>query len=253
MSARRIAIVGGTGLASLAGVDSHPADTPATTPYGAPSAVPVSGKFGDTEVLFLQRHGSPRGIVQHLVNYRANMWLLHALGVDAVVATYTVGAIDPECRDAELVVPHQLVDYTFGRAHTFVEAGEIRHVDFTDPFDADLRERLIGVGQRCGLRARLHPQGVYACTQGPRLESAAEVDRLERDGCTVVGMTAMPEAALARELDLPYAGICLVVNRAAGRGHGPISSSGIRAAVARGSADLSRLLEAFLGDTGQLN
>ena len=250
----RIAIVAGTGLAALAGVESRPASgVPADTPYGAPSAALQMARCGGNEVFFLQRHGSPRTIAPHLINYRANLWLLHALGVEAVVATYTVGAIDRVCGDADLVVPHQLVDYTFGRAHTFVEIGEIRHMDFTEPFDARLRSRLIDVGQGCGLRARLHPRGVYACTQGPRLETAAEVDRLARDGCTVVGMTAMPEAALARELDLPYAGVCLVVNPAAGRGNGPISSADIRAAVDRGSADLSRLLQAFLGDPGKLD
>ena len=257
MTVRRVGVVGGTGLAALAGVETRPASqAPAETPFGAPSAAPKRGCVGPVEVFFLQRHGEPRTILPHRVNYRANLWLLRSLGVEAVIAAYTVGSLVPECRDADLVVPHQLIDYTHGREDTFVEPGEIRHVDFTEPFDAELRAGLVTVGERCasegGLRGRLHDGGVYGCTQGPRLETAAEVDRLERDGCTVVGMTAMPEAVLARELGLPYAGVCLVVNPAAGRGDGPITSAGIQAAVERGAADLSRLLEAFLGAFGQL-
>lgn len=244
---RRVGIVGGTGLAGLDGVEAGPAGTVLPeTPYGAPSAVPERASRGPVEVVFLQRHGRPRSILPHRVNYRANLWLLHSLGVDAVVAAFTVGALAREYRDADLVLPHQLIDYTHGRADTFAAVDEIRHVDFTEPFDATLRSALAVAGERCALRGRLHIGGVYGCTQGPRLETAAEVDRLERDGCTVVGMTAMPEAVLARELGLPYAGVCLVVNPAAGRGDGPITSAGIEAAVQRGAADLSLLLQTFL-------
>ena len=244
---RRVGIVGGTGLAGLAGVDAGPApDAPPETPYGAPSAAPERGTRGAVEVVFLQRHGRPRSILPHRVNYRANLWLLQSLGVDAVIAAFTVGALAREYRDADLVVPNQLIDYTHGRVDTFAGVDEIRHVDFTEPFDATLRSALVAAGERCKLRGRLHTGGVYGCTQGPRLETAAEVDRLERDGCTVVGMTAMPEAVLARELGVPYAGVCLVVNPAAGRGDGPITSAGIEAAVERGAADLSLLLQTFL-------
>ena len=244
---RRVGIVGGTGLAGLEGVEAQPAPTALPeTPYGAPSAVPERGSRGALEVVFLQRHGRPRSILPHRVNYRANLWLLHSLGVDAVVAAFTVGGLAREYRDADLVVPNQLIDYTHGRTDTFAAVDEIRHVDFTEPFDATLRDALVAAGERCALRGRLHADGVYGCTQGPRLETAAEVDRLERDGCTVVGMTAMPEAVLARELGLPYAGVCLVVNPAAGRGDGPITSAGIEAAVKRGAADLSLLLQTFL-------
>ncbi len=244
---RRLGIVGGTGLSALTDIDTETGpEAPAETPYGAPSAMPERGRRGGVEVLFLPRHGKPRTILPHRVNYRANLWLLHALGVDAVIAAFTVGGLAREYRDADLVVPHQLIDYTHGRADTFVPAGEIRHVDFTEPFDAMLRTGMVAAGERCALQGRLHVGGVYGCTQGPRFETAAEIDRMERDGCTVVGMTAMPEAVLARELGLPYAGVCLVVNPAAGRGEGPITSAGIQAAVERGGADLSRLLTAFL-------
>ncbi|MYE11814.1 MAG: S-methyl-5'-thioinosine phosphorylase [Gammaproteobacteria bacterium] len=244
---KRVGIVGGTGLAAIGGVETGAAPAPRPeTPYGAPSAVPERGSRGGVEVVFLQRHGRPRSILPHRVNYRANLWLLHSLGVDAVIAAFTVGGLAREYRDADLVVPHQLIDYTHGRADTFAAVDEIRHVDFTEPFDATLRSGLVAAGERCALRGRLHAGGVYGCTQGPRLETAAEVDRLERDGCTVVGMTAMPEAVLARELGLPYAGVCLVVNPAAGRGDGPITAAGIQAAVDRGAADLALLLETFL-------
>ena len=244
---RRVGIVGGTGLAGLEGVGAEPAPTRLPeTPYGLPSAVPERGRRDGVEVVFLQRHGRPRSILPHRVNYRANLWLLHSLGVDAVIAAFTVGGLAREYRDADLVVPHQLIDYTHGRDDTFAAVDEIRHVDFTEPFDATLRSALVAAGERCTLRGRLHAGGVYGCTQGPRLETAAEIDHLERDGCTVVGMTAMPEAVLARELGLPYAGVCLVVNPAAGRGDGPITSAGIEAAVQRGAADLSLLLQTFL-------
>ena len=174
------------------------------------------------------------------------MWLMKELGADAIVATYAVGAIARNLRDADLLVPHQIIDYTWGRRHTYVEPGDIRHVDFTEPFDDRIRTGLISAGQACDLTGTLHRSGVYGCVQGPRLETAAEIDRMERDGCTVVGMTAMPEAALASELDIPYGGVCLVVNPAAGRGDGPIMSVGIHAALQQAAVNLKRLLVAFL-------
>ncbi|MDE0223963.1 MAG: S-methyl-5'-thioinosine phosphorylase [Gammaproteobacteria bacterium] len=243
-----LGIVGGTGSQPLEriGRDWRPATDSARTPYGPASAIPEVASTESGEILLLPRHGRPPGFAPHLVNYRANMWLMKELGAGAVVATYAVGAIAPNIRNADLLIPHQVIDYTWGRQHTYVEPGEIRHVDFTEPFDARIRSALISAGEGCDLTGRLHRSGVYGCVQGPRLESAAEIDRMERDGCAVVGMTAMPETALARELDIPYAGVCLVVNAAAGRGDGPITGVEIDAALKRAVLDLELLLGTFL-------
>ena len=244
----KLAIIGGTGSQRLAGVGLRwqPAAESADTPYGAASAIPEVASTASGEVLLLPRHGRPPGIAPHLINYRANMWLMKELGVDAAVATYAVGGIAPNLRDADLLIPHQIIDYTWGRRHTYVEVGEIRHIDFTRPFDDRVRLGLISAADECGLAGALHRRGVYGCVQGPRLETAAEINRMERDGCAVVGMTAMPETALARELDIPYAGVCLVVNAAAGRGDGPITGAQIDAALKRAATDLERLLGAFV-------
>ena len=244
----KLGIIGGTGSQPLAhiGRGRRAAADSAKTPYGLASAIPEVSSTGSGEVLLLPRHGSPPEFAPHLVNYRANMWLMKKLGADAIVATYAVGAIAPNVRDADLLIPHQVIDYTWGRKHTYVEPGEIRHVDFTEPFDGGIRSGLISAGERCDLTGVLHPSGVYGCVQGPRLETAAEIDRMERDGCTVVGMTAMPEAALARELGIPYAGVCLVVNPAAGRGDGPITGPQFDTAVKQAAANLERLLQHLL-------
>ncbi len=244
----KLAIIGGTGSRPLERIGTRwrPAADSAATPYGAASAIPDVASADSGEILLLSRHGKPPGLAPHLINYRANIWLMQQLGADAIVATYAVGAIAPNLRDAELLIPRQIIDYTWGRRHTYVDPGEIRHVDFTEPFDAGIRQALLLAADTCDLSGALHRSGVYGCVQGPRLETAAEIDRMERDGCTVVGMTAMPEAALARELDIPYAGVCLVVNAAAGRGDGPITGAEIDAALKQAAADLERLLGAFL-------
>ena len=246
----KLAIIGGTGSQPLAriGVRWRPATDSAATPYGAASAIPEVASTDSGEILLLPRHGAPPALAPHLINYRANVWLIRQLGADAIVATYAVGAIATHLRDADLLIPHQIIDYTWGRQHTYVEPGEIRHVDFTEPFDDRIRAGLISAGQGCDLAGGLHRSGIYGCVQGPRLETAAEIDRMERDGCTVVGMTAMPETALARELDIPYAGVCLIVNAAAGRGDGPITGVQIGTALKQAAADLERLLGAFLSD-----
>jgi|TARA_B100000315_G_scaffold207909_1_gene202838 purine nucleoside phosphorylase len=167
------------------------------------------------DVLSLSRHGPGHRYTPHQINYRANVWALRELGAEGVIATFTVGGISAALTPGTLVLPDQVIDYTWGRAHTFDLPGE-RHVEFSDPFDEGLRRWLAAGAGHSGLEVVLG--GTYGATQGPRLETAAEIDRLDGEGCSVVGMTAMPEAALARELDLPYVALCLVVNPAAGRG-----------------------------------
>lgn len=203
------AIIGGTGLTQLEGLTLSES-LPIETPYGAPSAPLQRGRYAGREVLFLARHGHPHRFPPHQVNYRANLWALKQAGAEAVIAVNAVGGIHAAMGTGHLCVPHQLIDYTSGREHTYF-AGDIEHVthiDFSHPYDEPLRQRLIEALRALGLAHSSH--GVYACTQGPRLETVAEIARLERDGNDIVGMTGMPEAALAREpgpaLRLPGAG-----------------------------------------------
>src|SRR5437868_14588207 len=210
-----LAIIGGTGLTRLSTLAVAHREV-VRTPYGEPSAALVFGQLNGQDAVFLARHGHGHTIPPHRVNYRANLWALRQRGATAVLAVASVGSIC-DCAPGDLVLPHQLIDYTCGRAHTFFDGGDqqVVHVDFTVPYAAHLREACLGAAAAGGIA--LVDGGVYGATSGPRLETAAEIDRMERDGATLVGMTGMPEAALARELRLPYAAICVVVNHAAGR------------------------------------
>lgn len=235
------AIIGGTGLTQLEGLtlkDSVELDTP----YGVPSAAIQRGEFAGREVLFLARHGHPHRFPPHQVNYRANLWALKQAGAEAVLAVNAVGGIHAAMGSGHLCVPHQIIDYTWGREHTYF-AGDIDHVthiDFSHPYDEALRQRLIDALQALGYPHSSH--GVYAATQGPRLETVAEIAKLERDGCDIVGMTGMPEAALARELDLPYACLSLVVNPAAGKSSGIITMAEIEQALLDGIGKVREVL-----------
>ncbi len=217
----RLAIIGGSGLTRIPDLKILRRRV-VHTPYGEPSAPLVYGAIGDGEVVFLPRHGSGHTIPPHRINYRANIWALSHIGVETVVGVAAVGGIARDLSPLDLVIPDQILDYTYGRDHTFFEEefSPINHVDFTEPYCADLRRRLLAAAEASGNRA--HDGGTYAAMQGPRLETRAEIDRLERDGAHIVGMTGMPEAALAREEALCYACCALVVNPAAGRGPGEI-------------------------------
>lgn len=239
-----------TGSGGLPLIESLPvADAPLETPFGTVAGPVRAGNHGDCRLIGLPRHGGSRRFAPHAVNYRANLWLLKQLGAERIAATYTVGSLDPDLAPGDLALPHQIIDYTWGREHTFDEAGEL-HVDFTVPFDPGLAGELSAVAARLGIG--IVEGGVYGCTQGPRLETAAEIDRLDRDGCTLVGMTAMPEAALARELDLPLLGICIVVNPAAGRGPDPtrIDHRALARERSAGIARANRLVAGFCGFEG---
>jgi 5'-methylthioadenosine phosphorylase len=211
-----LAIIGGTGLTRLPTLAVTHREV-IRTPYGEPSAALVFGELAGHRAIFLARHGHGHTIPPHRVNYRANLWALKAQGASAVLAVASVGGIR-DCVPGDLVLPHQLVDYTSGRAHTFFDGGDqqVVHVDFTHPYSDPLRAVCLA-GARHGQIA-LRDGGTYGAVSGPRLETAAEIDRMERDGATLVGMTGMPEAGLARELGIDYASVCVVVNHAAGRG-----------------------------------
>ncbi len=212
------AIIVGSGFDGF--VEDDPGEKVAT-PYGEPSAALRTMSLGRQDVVVLPRHGDQHTLPPHAINYRANMAALSQLQVTSVIALNTVGVISDLCEPGQLALPDQLLDYTWGRAHTIYDgSGRVEHVDFTEPFSSRLRSALLDAAMRADVVC--HAGGVYAATQGPRLETAAEIDRLQRDGADFVGMTAMPEASLARELGLEYACLALVVNRAAGRGDVPI-------------------------------
>lgn len=219
-----LAIIGGSGLTQLSSLEVVRREV-ARTPYGEPSGALTFGKLCGREVVFLARHGYGHTIPPHGVNYRANLWALKAAGAKSVVSVASVGGIRADCVPGALVVPDQILDYTWGRANTFFDGidAPVRHIDFTRPYDEGIRRRILAAAREVGETAI--DGAVYAATQGPRLETVAEIDRFERDGADVVGMTGMPEAALARELDLPYAAINAVANHAAGRA---ASAQGIR-------------------------
>ncbi|NTV09744.1 MAG: S-methyl-5'-thioinosine phosphorylase [Zoogloea sp.] len=212
-----LAIIGGTGLTQLANLDMVRREV-SRTPYGEPSGALTFGKIAQQQVVFLARHGYGHTIPPHMVNYRANMWALKDAKASAIISVASVGGIREDLVPGTLVVPDQIIDYTWGRKSTFFEHIDepVVHIDFTHPYDLELRKRLLAAADAAGVG--VVDGGVYAATQGPRLETAAEVNRLERDGADVIGMTGMPEAALARELGIPYAALNVVVNHAAGRG-----------------------------------
>jgi 5'-deoxy-5'-methylthioadenosine phosphorylase len=212
-----LAIIGGTGLTELTGLEIVRREV-AHTPYGGPSAPISFGRLAGAEVLFLPRHGSGLSIPPHLINYQANIHALAQIGVSKVVAVNAVGAIDPQLAVPSLVCPDQLIDYTYGRAHTYEgrQRHSVRNVDFTEPYCPFLRQSLLQAAAAAGLNMR--DGATYAATQGPRLETAAEVRRIAGDGGDIVGMTGMPEAALAREAGLSYASCSVIVNAAAGIG-----------------------------------
>lgn len=239
-----LAIIGGSGLARLGNLKVSQR-RPARTPYGEPSAALTFGEISGREVVFLARHGDGHSFAPHEVNYRANLWALKDAGAREVVSVASVGGIAHAAAPGALVVPHQIIDYTWGRAATFFQGPgvPVKHVDFTEPYSRALRERLLAAARRCN--EAVLDAGVYAATQGPRLETAAEIERLARDGADIVGMTAMPEAALAREIDLDYAAIAVVANYAAGRGDSrrAVALERIDAVLAEGLARVQRIIE----------
>ena len=212
-----LAVIGGSGLSQFAGLEGS-RDLAVRTPYGEPSSPLTLGTIRGRPIVFLARHGGDHTIAPHEINYRANLWALKEQKPEGVVSIATVGGIRNDLRPGALLLPDQILDYTWGRRSTYFEGegAKVTHVDFTEPYSRILRQRIVEAAATCG--ETVVDGGVYATTQGPRLESAAEIDRLERDGADVVGMTGMPEAALARELGLEYAAIAVILNPAAGRG-----------------------------------
>lgn len=239
-----LAVIGGSGLSKLATLEvTH--RKMVRTPYGEPSGALTFGRIRGRDLVFLARHGYGHTVAPHEVNYRANLWALKEARVLAVVSVASVGGIRRDVVPGALLVPDQIIDYTWGRPSTFFEGAgaPVTHIDFTEPYTGALRQRILEAARACG--ENVLDGGTYAATQGPRLESAGEINRLERDGCDVVGMTGMPEAALARELGLEYAAIAVSANFAAGRGDSAhaVPMERIEAVLAEAMGRVRRVIE----------
>ncbi|MDZ7925249.1 MAG: S-methyl-5'-thioinosine phosphorylase [Marinagarivorans sp.] len=248
MSANPIlAVIGGSGVYSLEGL-SNTDVVSIKTPFGDVDI--TLGVFQGRQLAFLCRHGSGHKLPPHKINYRANLWALHLLGVKQVIAINAVGGIGKDCAPGTIIIPDQIIDYSYGREHTFAEqiTEQFNHVEFARPYSVVLRSQLVAAAHEA--HEAIVDGGCYACTQGPRLESAAEIQRLMRDGNTIVGMTAMPEAALARELSVEYASLCIVANWAAGLDDTPITMEDILAVLKASIARAQCILAAHVGNLG---
>jgi 5'-methylthioadenosine phosphorylase len=239
-----LAIIGGSGLSQLSSMaDMRPKVV--RTPYGEPSGALTFGSIRGKDVVFLARHGYGHTIAPHEVNYRANLWALKEEKVAGVVSVASVGGIRKDLGPGTLLLPDQIIDYTWGRRSTFFEgaSSQVTHIDFTEPYAEALRRRLLEAARACG--EKVFERGTYAASQGPRLETAAEINRMERDGADVVGMTGMPEAALARELGLDYAALAVSANFAAGRGDSAhaVALERIEAVLAQAMGRVRRIIE----------
>lgn len=242
---KTLGIIGGTGLTEFSELEVIKRHDAIQTKLGQPSCAIVEGKLGNTRLLFLPRHGHPHAVAPHKINYRANLLALKQLGVDEIVAINAVGGIHKDAIAGHLSVPHQIIDYTCGRENTYFDGvfEPLDHIDFTHPYDQQLRQKLLAVLGQLNLKNGYSDFGTYGATQGPRLETIAEINRLERDGCDLVGMTGMPEAALARELNIPYASLCLVVNPAAGKSDQLITMDDIRAVIEEGMVEAKKVIK----------
>ncbi len=244
-----LAVIGGTGLYNFPGLQDVQRRA-IETPFGEPSGAIVIGTLGGRTIAFLARHGEDHRHAPHRVNYRANVWALHEAGARRMVGVNAVGGIRDDMGPRVLAVPDQLIDYTSGRLGSFsdVEGRKVEHIDFSEPYSADMRQRLIAAAKRASIA--VVDGGCYGTTQGPRLETRAEIARMKRDGCDLVGMTGMPEAALARELGIDYACLALVANWAAGCGDEAVISideifAHLHAATANVAPIVSALVAAF--------
>lgn len=239
---RKYALIIGSGFPTLVGEGGGQL---AKTRFGNPSAAIHSIEFEGCAVLTLRRHGDDHSVPPHAISYRANLAALKAAGAESVIALNTVGVISGVREGGQVALPDQVLDYTWGREHTIFDGadGRVEHIDFTEPFSQKTRARLLASAETAGIDC--YDGGVYAATQGPRLESAAEIDRLDKDGADYVGMTAMPEASLALELDLAYACLAMIVNRAAGRGETPIHQDVQANTLAANAVTMSLLREFF--------
>ncbi len=242
-----LAIIGGTGLSELEGFEQLE-KIALKTPYARAKVRLVRAASAGKEFIFLARHGADHKIPPHAINYRANIAALSDLGVTEIVAVNAVGAIHGDLLPGSVAVPDQLIDYSYSRDVSFYDGKlkTVHHIDFTNPYSEPMRKRILrateAVNSRVATRFEVMPNGTYACTQGPRLETAAEIRRLAKDGCDMVGMTGMPEASLARELEIAYASLALSVNWAAGLSEEEIKIEDIHAVLESGMEFVSAVI-----------
>lgn len=244
-----IGIIGGTGLYSIEGF-SPGEQKWLETPFGEPSSILSFAEYEGVDIVFLARHGNPHKIAPHLINYRANLSALKQVGAEKIIAINAVGGIHPRLGPQRIAVPAQIIDYTYGREATIYDGchvESVQHIDFSFPYDAALREQLLLASKQSEIDVL--DTGTYGATQGPRLETAAEIQRMKRDGCDMVGMTGMPEAGLAREMDLAYACLALSVNWAAGLSDSLITMEEIEQSVKHGMQDIQQILKCFIANS----
>jgi len=239
-----LAIIGGSGLTNLETFQITHQEI-VTTPFGEPSGPIVHGLLGNNNILFIARHGTEHFIPPHQINYRANIWALHHCGAKHIIGVAAVGGICHNMSPQTIIIPDQIIDYTHGRSNTFFERGyaKVTHVDFSYPYCEELRQKLIHTATV--INQTIVNKGTYGATQGPRLETVAEIKRMEHDGCDIVGMTGMPEAVLARELGICYACCALVVNWAAGKSDGIVEMTEIEHHLHQGMSHIRHLLSKF--------
>lgn len=237
-----IGVIGGSGLYEMEGVVLKDVKK-ITTPYGEPSDFYRLCEYSGRDIIFLPRHGSRHSIPPHRINYRANIWGFRELGTERIVSISAAGGISPEMKPGTIVVPDQIIDMTDGRNATFYEGEEgVVHIDFTEPYCPELRDVLFRAGRRISMR--LKKSGTYVCANGPRLETRAEIAFYSRIGADIVGMTTMPEASLAREAELCYAGLSIVTNYAAGIAGRKLTATEVIEKMQKTAGKLKRLLQA---------
>ena len=239
---KNIGIIGGTGLTSVIDIDTFSKNT-YNTPYGETNAPLITGTLADKKIIFLERHGAPHIIPPHMINYRANLYTLKKKGANKIISINAVGGITRKMRPGTIVVPDQIIDYTYSREHTFFDNrhNENMYTDFTHPYNDQLRKLIIQAAFE--LQLNIISEGTYGATQGPRLETSAEIKRMQKDGCDLVGMTGMPEAALAQELKIDYSSICFVTNWAAGKEDKSISIEKIRKILEKNNNTINKLIK----------
>lgn len=240
-----LAIIGGTGLSELDGLIIKQKKR-VETPFGQPSSDILLGELAEQSVLFLPRHGQTHTIPPHKINYRANIWALQSLGAESIVAVAAVGGIRKDMAPGVIAVPDQIIDYTYGREHSFFSENfcSENHIDFTYPYDQVLRQQLLAAGEQRNIS--MIDGGTYGATQGPRLETAAEIKRMAQDGCAMVGMTGMPEAGLARELNMAYASCAVMANWAAGLTDGVITMTEIEHTLSLGMTRVKQIVSQLI-------
>ncbi|EAX46562.1 methylthioadenosine phosphorylase [Thermosinus carboxydivorans Nor1] len=235
----KLAIIGGTGVYDPR-ILENVREEEILTPYGAVRY--KVGEYAGRAIAFIPRHGSKHSIPPHLINYRANIWAMKKIGVQAILATTAVGSLNTDMKPGDFVLINQFLDFTKNRVHTFYEGGErgVVHVDVTEPYCPALRQKLEKAAKKIGIA--IHTKGTYVCTEGPRFETPAEIAMFAKLGGDVVGMTNVPEVVLAREAEMCYATVSMVTNYAAGISAQPLTHGEVLDTMKANTENIKRLI-----------